>query len=88
MVEQRPFKPKVVGSIPTAPTCFLFHSKGLANSARQQKAAIANLAGSASSVTGCGMDGKPTNYYALEFYIPDCSQRVEQVRSHAIFVGR
>ena len=61
MVEQRPFKPKVVGSIPTAPTSFLFHSKGLANSARQQKAAIANLAGSASSVTGCGMDGNPTH---------------------------
>ena len=40
MVEQRPFKPKVVGSIPTAPTSLLIHSTGLVTSARQQKAAI------------------------------------------------
>ena len=30
MVEQRPFKPKVVGSIPTAPTKILIEIKGLA----------------------------------------------------------
>ena len=29
MVEQRPFKPKVVGSIPTAPTNIFFASNGL-----------------------------------------------------------
>src|SRR5712691_9025884 len=40
VVEQRPFKPKVVGSIPTAPTSFLIHFTGLATTARQQKAAL------------------------------------------------
>ncbi len=30
MVEQRPFKPKVVGSIPTAPTSFSFIYKLIA----------------------------------------------------------
>jgi hypothetical protein len=40
VVEQRPFKPKVVGSIPTAPTSLLILYKGLAKSVRQQKAAI------------------------------------------------
>ena len=40
VVEQRPFKPKVVGSIPTAPTSFLIHSERLASFARQQKAAL------------------------------------------------
>ena|SRR6266446_5882430 len=34
------FVPKVVGSIPTAPTSLLILYKGLAKSARQQKAAI------------------------------------------------
>jgi hypothetical protein len=48
VVEQRPFKPLVVGSIPTAPTSFLIHSTGLAETARQQKAALRNLAASAS----------------------------------------
>ena len=47
MVEQRPFKPLVVGSIPTAPTSFLFHFTGLAETARQQKAALRNRAASA-----------------------------------------
>src|SRR6266852_206155 len=36
-VEQRPFKPLVVGSIPTAPTSFVIHSQGLAISARQKR---------------------------------------------------
>jgi hypothetical protein len=40
VVEQWPFKPKVVGSIPTAPTSFLFLFTGLVKSARQQKAAL------------------------------------------------
>src|SRR5712692_2730815 len=40
VVEQWPFKPKVVGSIPTAPTSFLIHFTGLAKTARQQKAAL------------------------------------------------
>src|SRR5712692_757127 len=40
VVEQWPFKPKIVGSIPTAPTSFLFHFTGLAKTARQQKAAL------------------------------------------------
>ena len=57
MVEQRPFKPKVVGSIPTAPTSFLVHFKELAKIARQQKAAI-RASRLQLSRKSCGADGK------------------------------
>ena len=40
MVEQRPFKPKVVGSIPTAPTNHPFSQQQLSDLSRRQKAAI------------------------------------------------
>jgi hypothetical protein len=39
VVEQRPFKPKVVGSIPTAPTNHLPDWSGLNKFARGQKGA-------------------------------------------------
>jgi hypothetical protein len=39
VVEQRPFKPKVVGSIPTAPTNHLPDWSGLNKKARGQKGA-------------------------------------------------
>ena len=42
VAEQRPFKPLVVGSTPTAPTSFLLQLTGLPNSAGQQKAALRN----------------------------------------------
>ena len=65
MVEQRPFKPKVVGSIPTAPTSFLFQSTGLAESARQQKAAF--RAGMRWSVGNSEQHGWHANAYPLKF---------------------
>ena len=40
MVEQRPFKPKVVGSIPTAPTNYLVVSKGFAGIAQKEHCCI------------------------------------------------
>jgi hypothetical protein len=46
-------------SIPTAPTSLLVISKGLANSARQQKAALSQET-SAVEVKLRGADGKPT----------------------------
>jgi hypothetical protein len=39
VVEQRPFKPKVVGSIPTAPTNHIPDWSGLNKNARGQKGA-------------------------------------------------
>jgi len=48
----------VLFSIPTAPTSFLILSKGLANSAMQQKAAISCVT-SAVKVKLRGTDGKP-----------------------------
>jgi hypothetical protein len=52
---------EVVGFDPTAPTSLLVLYKGLAKSARQQKAAIrANSVGPLAQNTG-GKDGKPTN---------------------------
>ena len=39
MVEQRPFKPKVVGSIPTAPTIYLSDGWTLNKNTRGQKGA-------------------------------------------------
>lgn len=51
----------VLFSIPTAPTSLLILYKGLAKSARQQKAAIrAKSVGPVADET-CGTDGKPTN---------------------------
>ena len=51
--------PKVVGSIPTAPTRFLIQNIGLAKTARQQKAAIRARAGRR-RYDQSGTDGKPT----------------------------
>ena len=42
MVEQRPFKPKVVGSIPTAPTNHPFSQQQLSDLSGRQKAALKN----------------------------------------------
>src|SRR5207245_11460947 len=55
----RGFREKFVRSIPTAPTSFLFLSKGLAHSARQQKAAI-TASGVGQRINPCGTDRKST----------------------------
>ena len=66
VVEQRPFKPKVVGSIPTAPTNHPICLEHLSDFARRQKAAIRNKTGllggtdgSSKAKSDCGLNCSP-----------------------------
>ena len=98
MVEQRPFKPKVVGSIPTAPTNHLPDWSGLNKFARGQKGAdkpcpspklylhVEGLPTSALFGFAPGQTGSGT-HVGSQFPGEQSPDRTIQTRPRALFTG-